>query len=80
MLAVEHWRSATAGELKHCRKEIRAFRLEMAAAIRANPGLQGEYAEMLSEVWHAGRARAVERLPEYSASEAGADDDRPAGR
>ena len=77
MLAVEHWKSATAGNVKHWRKEIRAFRLEMAAAIRANPGLQGEYEEMLSEAWDAGRARAVDRLAEYSASEAGADDDRP---
>ena len=77
MLAVEHWKSATAGELKHWRKEIRAFRLEMAAAIRANPGLQGEYADMLSEAWAAARASAVERLAEYAAAEAGAEDDRP---
>ncbi len=77
LLAVEHWKGATAGELQHWRKEIRAFRLGMAAAIRANPGLQGEYAEMLSEAWADGRAHAVERLAEYAAVEAGAVNDHP---
>jgi len=77
MLAVECWKSATAGELKHWRKEIRAFRIGMAAAIDENPGLQGEYAEMLALAWRAGRANALERLAEYSASEAGAGDDHP---
>ena len=77
MLAVEHWKTATAGELRHWRKEIRAFRIEMAAAIDENPGLQGQYGEMLTLAWRAGRANAVERLAEYSASEAGAEDDRP---
>lgn len=76
LLAIEHWKGATAGELKYWRKEIRAFRLGMASAIRANPGLQGEYAEMLSEAWADGRARAVERLAEYEADEAGAEDER----
>ena len=75
MLAVEHWKTATAGELRHWRKEIRAFRIEMAAAIDENPGLQGQYGEMLTLAWRAGRANAVERLAEYSAS--GAEDDRP---
>ena len=77
MLAAEHWKGATAGELKHWRKEIVAFRIGMAAAIDENPGLQGEYAEMLALAWRAGRANAVERLAEYSAAEAGALDDRP---
>ena len=77
MLAIEHWKSATSGELRHWRKEIRAFRLGMAAAIDENPGLRGEYAEMLSLAWRAGRGSAVERLAEYSASEAGDEDDRP---
>lgn len=77
LLAVEHWKSATAGELKHWRKEIRAFRLEMASAIRANPGLQGEYPKMLALAWRAGRASAVERLAGYSAAGSGCLDDRP---
>ncbi len=75
MLAIEHWKTATAGELRHYRKEIRAFRIEMAVAIDENPGLQGQYGEMLTLAWKAGRANAVERLAEYSAS--GAEDDRP---
>ena len=77
LLAVEHWKSATAGELKHWRKEIRAFRIGMAAAIDENPSLQGEYAEMLALAWRAGRANAVERLAEYAAGAAGAADERP---
>ena len=77
MLSVEHWKAATVGELKHWRKEIRAFRLGMAAAINENPGLQGEYEEMLALAWRTGRASAVERLAEYSAAEAGTDEDRP---
>jgi len=77
MLAVEHWKGATAGDLQHWETEIRAFRLEMAAAIRANPGLQGEYAGMLSEAWADGRARAVERLAGYAAGGEGASSSRP---
>ncbi|MCY4187446.1 MAG: hypothetical protein OXD30_03075 [Bryobacterales bacterium] len=47
----------------------------MAAAIDENPGLQGQYGEMLTLAWRAGRANAVERLAEYSASRA--EDDHP---
>ena len=80
MLAIEHCETASAGEVKYWRKEIRTFRIGMADAIRENPGLQGEYAEMLSMAWASGRAHAVDRLAEYAAEAAEAEDDRPFGR
>ena len=76
MLLVEHWKAVTRADAKGWRREIRAFRLGMAAAIRTNRGLQGEYVEMLADAWADGRARAVDRLAEYSAKGAGAEDDR----
>lgn len=77
MLAIEYCKSASAGEVKHWRKEIRAFRIGMADAVRENPSLQGTYAEALSLAWARGRTLAVGRLAEYSAAAAGAEDDRP---
>ena len=71
MLAVEHWKAATARDLQHWETEIRAFRIGMAIAIDENPGLQGEYTEMLALAWRAGRASAVERLAGYAADEQG---------
>lgn len=77
MLAIEHCKTATSGNLRHWVKEIRAFRIGMASAIRRNQGLQGEYAEMLADAWTDGRAYAVDRLAEYSAEAAEAEDDWP---
>ena len=75
MLLVEHRKAATIADAKGWRKEIRVFRLGMAAAIRANRGLHGECSEMLAEAWDDGRARALDRLAEYAAQAEGADDD-----
>ena len=77
MLAIEYWESATVDELKYWRNGIGAFRSGMAAAIRANPGLQGEYKAMLAEAWANGRGDALRRLAEYSAEAAGDSDERP---
>ena len=77
MLAIEHCKTATSGNLRHWVKEIRAFRIGMASAIRRNQGLQGEYAEMLADAWADGRAYAVDRLAEYSTEAAGVEDDWP---
>ena len=77
MLAIEHCKTATSGNLRHWVKEIRAFRIGMASAIRRNQGLQWEYAEMLADAWTDGRACAVDRLAEYSTEAAGAEDDWP---
>ena len=77
LLAIEHWKAATAGDLRHWETEIRAFRIGMAAAIDENPGLQGEYAEMLALAWRHGRARAVERLAGYADDEEGTGSPRP---
>ena len=77
LLAIEHWKDATAGQARHWRKEVRAFRIGMAAALDENPGLQGAQGELLGLAWKHGRARAVERLAGYAADEAGAVDDRP---
>ena len=70
LLAIEYWKSASAGTVQHWATEIRAYRIGMASAIRANPGLQGEYEEMLADAWADGRAYAVERLAGYEADEA----------
>ena len=75
LLIVEHWKTTDRADARGWRKEIRASRLGIARTIRANPGLQGEYAEMLAEAWADGRARAVERLAEYAARAEGIDDD-----
>ena len=77
MLAIEYWQGATVGELKCWREEIGAFRSGMAAAIRANSGLQGQYRAMLAEAWANGRGDALRRLAEYSAEAAGASNERP---
>ena len=77
MLAVEHCETAGVGTLRKWEKEIGAFRIGMASAIRANPGLQGEYAEMLADAWADGRAYAVERLAGYAAEAARAGNPRP---
>ena len=77
MLVIEHWKTATAGDVKHWRKEIGAFRRGMAAAIEDNPSLQGEYGETYSKAWKIGRREAVDRLTEYSAEAAGAEDPGP---
>lgn len=77
MLAIEHWKGATAGDLKHWQDEIEAFRRGMADALDENPGLQGAYGELLALAWRIGRRAAVKRLAGYAAEEAGADDERP---
>ena len=80
MPAIEYWKSAPTGTVQHGATEVRAFRIGMASAIRANPGLQGEYEEMLAEAWADGRAYAVERLAGYEADAAEALDRRPQER
>lgn len=77
LLAIERWQSASPGTLRKWEKEIRAFRRGMARALDTNLGLQGEYGEMLTLAWQAARPEAVERLAEYSAAEAGAEEDWP---
>ena len=77
LLVIEHWKAATAGDLRHWETEIRAFRIGMAAAIDENPGLHREYAEMLALAWRHGRARAVERLAGHAADEEGTVSPRP---
>ena len=77
MLAIKFWKSASAGDVKHWAQEIRAFRKGMAGAINENRSLQGEYAEMLLAAWAIGRSNAVDRLADYSATAAGALDERP---
>ena len=75
MLLIEHRKAATSADAKGWRKEIRASRLGIAAAILANRGLQGEYSEMLAETWDDVRARALDPLAEYAAQAEGANDD-----
>ena len=66
LLKIEHYEPDTAGVLKHWRAEVRNFRDHMAAAVRRNPGLQGEYDAMLDEAWERGRHVAVRRMTEYA--------------
>ena len=75
LLAAEHWRAAAPGTMRKWEKEIRAFRRGMASAVRASPGLQGAYEEMLAQAWADARPSAVDRLAGYSAAAAGAEDD-----
>ena len=77
LLAIERWKSGSPGTLRKWEKEVLAFRGAMANALDANLGLQGEYGEMLAAAWKIARREAVERLAEYSAAEAGAEDEWP---
>ena len=71
MLLVEHWKDATASNVRKWRAEIVESREKMAAAVDAGRGLQGEYDQNLAKAWRIGRREAVERLAKYTAQTAG---------
>lgn len=68
LLKIEHYREATTEVLRHWSREVMDFRIQMSGAIVTNPGLKGQYKEMLAEAWRAGRAYAHRRLAEYDES------------
>ena len=66
LLKIEYYREATDKVLKHWMREVMDFRQEMAELIEKNPGLKGEYAEMMADAWKRGRRYARRRLAEYA--------------
>ena len=62
MLKIEHWERAAAPDLRHWMGEIATWRDQMADTIQENPGLQGQYGEMLRLAWHRGRRGAIRAL------------------
>ena len=66
MLKIEYYREATEKVLKHWMREAMDFRQEMAELIEKNPGIKGQYDEMLADAWKRGREYAQRRLAEYA--------------
>ena len=60
-----------AGTIKGWHDEIHAFRGNMEEAAARNPGLQGQFGEMLDELWRNARDRACRRLGVYAAERQG---------
>ena len=62
MLKIEPWKRASRSDLRHWMGEIETWRSQMADTIQDNPGLQGQYGELLQLAWQRGRNAAIHAL------------------
>ncbi len=65
LLKIDYWDYPTRGVLHHWADEVQDFRQAMAELIDENPGLKGQYDEILAAAWKRGRFLAVKRLKQY---------------
>lgn len=72
LLKIQHWEFASASDLRHWMGEIRTWRRQMADTIQDNPGLQGQYSELLLLAWQRGRAGAIDALVDAAVEREGA--------
>jgi len=71
MLKILHSDRASESALRHWMGEFATWRDQMADTIQENPGLQGQYCEMLRLAWHRGRRGAIRALVDAGAEREG---------